>query len=112
MAPMKLLTPQKKMLLSDARLLVDRVKSRSGGDSQKVLNMSSLALSYLLRGHSLSQFEELLQAGHASKVSQTHWQAFVTELRPVLIQLRKRVPNEEHCQAMLYLLGWLHRLRS
>jgi len=113
---MKLSTPQKKGLLQDARQLMGHLKTMPmrpvrEEERERVINMSSLALSYLLRGHSLSEFKELLQADHASDVSQKHWQPFVSQLQPFLTKLKKDVPEEQHRQAVLYLLGWLHRLR-
>jgi len=76
----------------------------------KVLRMTSFALSYLKR-HDWIAFKALLDAQHASTASQAHWGAFVEVLKPHVEIVEAQFSNDgTRREAVLYLLGWLHRV--
>lgn len=95
--------------------LIDRVyqvgqAAQQKPDPDKVLRMTSFALSYLKR-HDWVAFKSLLDAQHASTASQAHWGAFVEVLRPHVKIIEAQFPNDgKRYKALLYLLGWLHRV--
>lgn len=95
--------------------LIDRVyqvgqAAQQKPDPDKVLRMTAFALSYLKR-HDWVTFKALLNAQHASTASQAHWGAFVEVLKPHVENIEAQLPNDgKRREALLYLLGWLHRV--
>jgi hypothetical protein len=110
---MSLDTLQRATLITEVNALVERVRQQahSGEEARKVLDMTHFALVYLQR-HTLDALRALLHVPHATTTVQGYWQDFAAHLRPTLDRVDAAYPElEAHREAVLYLLGWLHRVR-
>src|SRR5215831_1686220 len=110
---MSLDTLQRASLITEVNALVERVRQQahSGEEARKVLDMTHFALVYLQR-HTPDALRTLLNVPHATTTVQGYWQDFVAHLRPTLDWVKATYPEPEgYREALLYLLGWLHRVR-
>jgi hypothetical protein len=104
---------QRAALITEVNALVERVRQQahSGEEARKVLDMAHFALGYLQR-HTPDALRALLHVPHATTTVQDYWQDFATYLRPTLDWVQATYPEpESYREALLYLLGWLHRVR-
>jgi hypothetical protein len=110
---MSLDTHRRAALIKEVDALVERVRqqTRSVEEARKVLDMTNFALAYLRR-HTPDALRILLDIPHATTTVQNYWQNFGTHLRPTLDRLEATYTEPAMRQeALLYLLGWLHRVR-
>jgi hypothetical protein len=110
---MNLDMPRKAALIQEVDALVDRVRQQvhSSEEARKILDMTSFALTYL-QCHTPDALRALLDVPHATTTVQDYWQDFADYLRPTLEHLEGAYPEPEVRQeALLYFLGWLHRVR-
>jgi hypothetical protein len=99
-------------LIAEVEVLVERVRQRAHSveEARKVLDMTNFALNYL-RHHTPDALRVLLDTPHATTTVQNYWQNFGAHLRPTLDLLEATYTEPDACwKALLYLLGWLHRV--
>lgn len=83
---------------------------QQGKDGDKVLKKTSLVLFDLKQRRDLNWMRQLLDAKHASKMGEDHWNAFRKTMKKYLSCFERDFPGEEQrVDAWLYFLGWLHR---
>lgn len=110
---MSLDTHRRAALITEVDALVERVRkqARSAEEAQKVLDMTNFALAYLRR-HTPDALRILLDIPHATTTVQNYWQDFGAHLRLTLARLEVTYPEPAaRWEALLYFLGWLHRVR-
>jgi hypothetical protein len=110
---MRLDTARRATLIAEVNSLVERVRQQAhtGEEARKVLDMTHFALVYLQR-HTPDALRALLNVPHATTTVQGYWQDFAAYLRPTLDWVQATYPDpESYREALLYLLGWLHRVR-
>ena len=110
---MSLDTARRATLIAEVNALVERVRQQahSGEEARKVLDMTHFALVYLQR-HTPDTLHALLNVPHATTTVQGYWQDFAAYLRPTLDWVQATYPEPgSYREALLYLLGWLHRVR-
>ena len=110
---MSLDTLQRSALITEVNALVERVRQQahSGEEARKILDMTHFALVYL-QHHTSDALRALLNVPHATTTVQGYWHDFAAHLRPTLDWMKATYPESEGYQeALLYLLGWLHRVR-
>jgi hypothetical protein len=110
---MSLDTLRRAALIKEVDILVGRVhqEARSAEETRKILDMTNCALAYLQR-RTPEALRALLDVPHATTTVQSYWQNFADYLRPTLDRLEADYPEPEvRREALLYLLGWLHRVR-
>ena len=110
---MSLDTLRRAALITEVDALVGRVRQQahSAEEARKVLDMTNFALVYLQR-HTPEALRALLDVPHATTTVQGYWEDFVAHLRPTLerVEAAYAEPGARR-EALLYLLGWLHRVR-
>jgi hypothetical protein len=110
---MSLDTYRRAALITEVDALVERVRLQapSAEEARKVLDMTNFALTYLRR-HTPDALRLLLDIPHATTTVQNYWQEFGGHLRPTLSRLEVTYPEPPaRWEALLYFLGWLHRVR-
>lgn len=110
---MSLDTHRRAALITEVDALVERVRQQapSAEEARKVLDMTNFALAYLRR-HTPDALRILLDISHATTTVQNYWQDFGAHLRPTLARLEATYPEPAaRWEALLYFLGWLHRVR-
>jgi hypothetical protein len=110
---MNLDTHRRVALITEVDALVERVRQQapSPEEARKVLDMTNFALAYLRR-HTPDALRILLDIPHATTTVQNYWQDLGAHLRPTLARLEAAYPEPAaRWEALLYFLGWLHRVR-